>query len=64
VRRRTDGLYANSLGPSEREAPRLIEERPGITVEELASEMGVGMKRAWQYLGRLDRRSFVSHQPS
>jgi DNA-binding MarR family transcriptional regulator len=57
-------VYANSLGPREREALRLIEERPGITVEELASEMGVGIKRAWQYLGRFERRSFVSRQPS
>jgi hypothetical protein len=46
MRRRTDALYANNLGPREREALRLIEERPGITVEELASAMGVGMNRA------------------
>jgi hypothetical protein len=54
MRRRTDRLYARSLGPRELEALDLIEQRPGITVAELAAEMGVGMTRAWQYLGRLE----------
>ena len=49
-RHRTDRIYARALVPREREALRLIEERRGITVEELAEAVGVGIKRAWQYL--------------
>jgi hypothetical protein len=40
MRRRTDRLYARSLGPREHEALRLIEDRPGITVAELAEGHG------------------------
>jgi DNA-binding MarR family transcriptional regulator len=54
MRRRTDRLYLRSLGPRELEALRLIEQRPGVTVAELADEMGVTLNRAWQYLGRLE----------
>jgi hypothetical protein len=32
----------------------LIHDRPGITVEQLADELGVGMKRAWQLVARLE----------
>jgi hypothetical protein len=31
-----------------------VEQRPGITVAELADTMGVSMQRAWQYVGRLE----------
>jgi predicted DNA-binding protein (UPF0251 family) len=55
ARRRADRLYVRSLGPREVEALRLIEQRPGLTVEALALEMGVGMSRMWQIVGRLDR---------
>lgn len=54
MRRPTDRLYARTLGPRELEALRLIEDHPGITVAELADEMGVGMTRVWQIVGRLD----------
>jgi predicted DNA-binding protein (UPF0251 family) len=54
VRRRTDRLHRRSLGPRELEALRLIEERPGITVAEVADQMDVSMQRAWQYVGRLE----------
>jgi hypothetical protein len=37
---------------------RLFEQRPGITLAELAGEMGVTMQRAWQYVGRLEAASF------
>jgi DNA-binding Lrp family transcriptional regulator len=43
-----------SLGPREREALRLIEQRPGIPIESLADELGVTMKRMWAMLGRLE----------
>jgi hypothetical protein len=36
MRRRTDRLYIRTLGPRELEALDLIEQRPGITVTELA----------------------------
>jgi hypothetical protein len=55
MRRRTDRLYLRPLGPSEAEALRLVEHRPGITVAELAAFMGVGMSRAWQYVAKLER---------
>jgi DNA-binding IclR family transcriptional regulator len=32
----------------------MVEQRPGITVAELADRMGVTMSRAWQYVGRLE----------
>jgi Winged helix-turn-helix DNA-binding len=32
----------------------MIEQRPGITVAELAEAMGLTMTRAWQYVGRLE----------
>jgi predicted DNA-binding protein (UPF0251 family) len=54
VRRRTDRLHLRTFGPRELEALRLVEQRPGITVEQLAEAMGNGMSRAWQYVGRLD----------
>jgi DNA-binding MarR family transcriptional regulator len=53
VRRRTDRVYPRSLGPRKLEALRLVEQRPGITVEELAEEIGVTLQRAWQYVRRL-----------
>jgi hypothetical protein len=31
-----------------------VEQRPGITVAELADEMGVTLNRAWQYVGWLE----------
>jgi hypothetical protein len=55
MRRRTDRLYITTLGPREREALGLIEQRPGVTVAELAEALGVGMTRAWQILGRWER---------
>jgi predicted DNA-binding protein (UPF0251 family) len=54
MRHRTDRLHARTLGPRELEALRLVEQRPGITVGELAETMGVSMQRAWQYVGRLE----------
>jgi hypothetical protein len=53
-RRRTDRLYIRSLGPRERESLALVQERPGITVEELADALGVTMNRMWGMLGRLE----------
>jgi hypothetical protein len=54
VRSRTDRPFLRSPTPREQEAIRLIRERPGITVEQLADSMGIGMKRAWQYIARLE----------
>lgn len=34
-------------GPREREALDVIEERPGITIAELADALDVSMNRAW-----------------
>lgn len=53
-RKRTDRLYMRSLGPREREALRLIEQRPGVTIEALGNELGVTMKPMWAMLGRLE----------
>ena len=53
LRRRTDRLYPRSLGPRELEALRLVEQRPGITIAELADELGISMQRVWQIVGRL-----------
>jgi predicted DNA-binding protein (UPF0251 family) len=54
LRRRTDRLYPRQVGPRELEPLRLVEQRPGITVAELADEMGVTLNRVWQILGRLE----------
>lgn len=54
MRRRTDRLYLRSLGPRELEALRIVEQRPGITIAELADELGVTMQRVWQIVGRLE----------
>jgi predicted ArsR family transcriptional regulator len=53
-RRRTDRLHVRTLGPREREALRRVEQRPGITVAELADEMDVTMNRARHYVRRLE----------
>jgi hypothetical protein len=54
MRRSTDPLYVRELGPREREAYELIAQRPGITVAELQDALGVGRKRAWQIVSRLE----------
>jgi DNA-binding MarR family transcriptional regulator len=54
VRRRTDRPYLRQFGPRELEALRLVEQHPGITVEELADELGVTMNRMWQIVRRLE----------
>jgi DNA-binding IclR family transcriptional regulator len=54
MRRRTDRLFPRSLGPRETEAVRLVQQRPGITVAELAEAMGVKMARAWQLVATLE----------
>ncbi len=54
TRKRTDRLFVRTLGPREREALGLIEQRPGTTVADLADALGVGMTRAWQIVGRLE----------
>jgi DNA-binding MarR family transcriptional regulator len=43
-----------SLGPRELEALQLIEERPGITVGELATRLGVTTNRVSQIVRRLE----------
>ena len=53
-RKRTDHLHVRTLGPRELEALAVIEQRPGISVAELAEVMGVSLQRAWQYVGRLE----------
>lgn len=63
MRKRTDRLYVGTLGPRELEALHVVEERPGITVAELAEDMGVSMQRAWQYVGRLEK-SRVRRDPT
>lgn len=52
---RRSSLYATTLGPREREALRVIEARPGMTISELAEAMGVGVERARQYATSLER---------
>jgi hypothetical protein len=52
--RGADRLYPRTLGPRELEAVRLVEQRPGITIEQLAGELGVTMQRVWQIVGRLE----------
>jgi len=53
--RRTDRLFVTTLGPREREALRLIERHPGVTIADLADALGVSMSRTWQIVGRLER---------
>ena len=55
MRTRNDRLYLHTLGPRELEALRLVEDRPGIRIDELAETLGVGMSRVWQIVGRLER---------
>jgi uncharacterized membrane protein len=55
VRRSSDRLYPTNAGPRERDAERLIAERPGITVGELREALGVGRARIWQLVARLER---------
>jgi predicted transcriptional regulator len=52
-RRRSDRICARTLGPRELGALRLLEQNAGITIEELAEIMGVGISRVWQYLDSL-----------
>lgn len=54
MRRSTDRLHVRTLGPREREALEIIRARPGITVAELRGALGVGPKRIWQIIDRLD----------
>jgi hypothetical protein len=51
---RSDRLYPRTLGPRELEALRLVDQRPGITIAELADELGVTMWRVWQIVGWLE----------
>jgi Winged helix-turn-helix DNA-binding len=62
MRERTDQLYVRTLGSRELEALDLIEQRPGISVVELADAIGVSLQRAWQYVGRLEA-SRVRREP-
>jgi hypothetical protein len=61
VRRSTDRLYARTLGPREREAVEWIAANPGATVAELQAALGVGRKRVWQYVTKLEQ-SYVLRQ--
>jgi predicted DNA-binding transcriptional regulator AlpA len=54
TRQSTDRLYARTLGPREREALAIVEQRPGITVSELQDALAVGRSRVWQIVGRLE----------
>jgi hypothetical protein len=54
VRRRSDRLYPRTLGARDRGALRQVEQQPGITVEQLAATLDVGMTRVWQIVGRLE----------
>jgi uncharacterized membrane protein len=54
-RRGTDRLSVTTLGPAEAEALSLIEQHPGITVNELGEALGVGRARIWQIVSRLER---------
>lgn len=53
MRKSTYRLYVTHLAPREREALDLIRGRPGITVGELQEALGVGRKRVWQVVSRL-----------
>lgn len=72
MRRRTDRLFrlhVDRLGPREREALERIEACPGITVEQLADDMGVTVKRIWHYpdrleVGRVQREGDPLRRPS
>jgi hypothetical protein len=55
MRRSTDRLWPTTQGPREREAQRIIEAHPGITIGELRDRLGVGKARAWQLVDRLQR---------
>jgi uncharacterized membrane protein len=55
LRKRTDQLHVTTLGPREREALRLVEERPGITVAQLVDVLDVSIGRVWQMVRRLER---------
>jgi hypothetical protein len=61
VRRATDRLYARTLGPREREALDFVTANPGATIEDLQAAMGVGRKRIWQYIAKLEQ-SYVLRQ--
>jgi DNA-binding MarR family transcriptional regulator len=64
-RKRTDRLFPPApLSRRQREAAELVRARPGISVEELAEALGVGVKRAWQLLDRLEARGHVRRQPA
>lgn len=63
TRKRTDRLYARSLGPREQEALTIIAQRPGITVLELAEALGVGMSRVWVIVRRLQYDRGVRLRP-
>jgi Winged helix-turn-helix DNA-binding len=54
VKRASDPLYVREVGPRAREAYELIAQRPGITVAELQDALGVGRKRVWQIISRLE----------
>jgi len=54
MRSRDDRLHARKLGPRELELLDRVEQRPGITVAELADVLGVSMQRTWQIVGRLE----------
>ena len=59
MRKRTDQLFARTLGPRELEALRRIEESPGLTIGELAGHMDLKLGRAWQIVARLEARRVV-----
>jgi hypothetical protein len=52
------------LGPRGSEALRIVEERPGITVDELRGELGVSASRVWQIVGRLELGRVRRQQPA
>jgi hypothetical protein len=54
-RHATDQLYANTLGPRAQEAFRIIADRPGLTVADLAGALGVTMARTWAIIEWLQR---------
>ena len=63
MRKRSDRLHVLTLGPRELEAFDMIEQRPGITVAELANAMGLSMQRTWQIVGRLELGRTYASQP-
>lgn len=58
MRRVTDRLYLRDddrpLRPSERRAVHAIRQAPGLTIEQLRTQLGVGQVRVWQILDRLE----------